>query len=86
LRYTSPDNQQWLPAFSLGSLSAGYALVLPRSAEKRELHSIRETLTLQLGVQNIFNTDYQVIAWRPMPGRNYTVTLTWNFHDPYHLY
>lgn len=86
VRYTTPDNLQWLPAYHLLSASAGYDLKLPRSKEKREAHSICETLTIQLGVQNLLNADYQVIAWRPMPGRNYTLTLTWNFHDPYHKY
>jgi len=31
--------------------------------------------TFQFGVYNIFNTSYQVILARPMPGRYYMVNL-----------
>jgi vitamin B12 transporter len=33
-------------------------------------------LSLQGRVMNIFNKAYQVVAWYPMPGRNYTGTLS----------
>jgi iron complex outermembrane receptor protein len=36
---------------------------------------------LQLGfdVLNVFNENYQSVSMRPMPGRNYTINLTFNF-------
>ena len=36
---------------------------------------------LQLGfdVLNVFNENYQSVSTRPMPGRNYTINLTFNF-------
>lgn len=59
-RYTATDHSTSLPAFSLGDLRLG---------SNRSLGVHR--LELYGGVRNLWNADYQAIAWRPMPGRNY---------------
>jgi iron complex outermembrane receptor protein len=32
-------------------------------------------------IKNILNQNYQSIAWRPMPGRNYLITVTFKFNS-----
>ncbi|RZW14797.1 MAG: TonB-dependent receptor [Desulfobulbaceae bacterium] len=34
---------------------------------------------LSIDIKNLFNTDFQVIEDRPMPGRHYRFTLRFNF-------
>jgi iron complex outermembrane receptor protein len=67
-RYTSSDNLSSLPAFHVSWISASYRLPIQKHA-------------LQLGgaIDNLFNQQYQAIAWRPMPGRAFRVTLSYTF-------
>lgn len=65
LRYTSSDNEDYLPGFWLSNAAASYDLTI----KKLEL-------TLALQVNNIRNTSYQTIPWMPMPGRNYLLNLS----------
>jgi len=59
IRYTSTDHTTSLPAFSLGDLRVGSQVRL--GPHQLEFYG---------GIRNLWNTDYQAIAWRPMPGRN----------------
>jgi iron complex outermembrane receptor protein len=68
LRYTTADNSQSLDPFIINDISVAY-----RAGKDR--HS----LLLALEITNIFNTSYQNIAWYPMPGRGYRITLKYNF-------
>jgi vitamin B12 transporter len=65
--FTSPDNYYSLDDFWVSNVGFDYYF------GKKKL--------LQLGfdVLNIFNKNYQSVAIRPMPGRNYTINLTFNF-------
>ncbi len=65
--FTSPDNYYSLDDFWVSNIGVDYYF------GKKKL--------LQLGfdVGNIFNKNYQSVAIRPMPGRNYTINLTFNF-------
>jgi vitamin B12 transporter len=67
-RFTASDNTAALPAFHVGWASASYRLPLKKHA-------------LQLGatIDNILNRQYQMIAWRPMPGRGWRVSLAYTF-------
>ena len=39
----------------------------------------KKFLQLDFDVLNVFNENYQSVSTRPMPGRNYTINLTFNF-------
>lgn len=66
-RYTLSDNTQFLPAFFLLSLQAGYKL---------KLESCSLGFFGRLG--NVTHADYQMILNRPMPGINFNVGI--NFY------
>lgn len=70
-RYTTSDNSSYMPAFSTVDLAFGKTL---------HFNTIEGTLLLK--VNNITDTDYQVVAWYPMPGRNYQLSLSIKFTDP----
>lgn len=63
-RYTSIDNTGYLPGNVLNGFSAG------------ALHSTDwGTLGLDVDIDNLFNTEYQNIAYFPLPGRSFTFRL-----------
>ena len=68
LRYTTTDNSDFLPFFNLHSLKI-----------QRAVQLLKHQLSISAQVNNLFDTDYQAIQWRPMPGRNYGITLNFNF-------
>ncbi len=70
IRYTASDNSSYMPAYDLSNLIFG-----------KNFHLKRFILSLQLQINNLFDLDYQSIATRPMPGRNYALTLKCNFTD-----
>jgi iron complex outermembrane receptor protein len=63
-RYVSWDNKYYLPQYFLHQLGVSYLLNLKSLSVKTNFL-----------VRNISNTQYQVIALRPMPGRNYEISL-----------
>jgi hypothetical protein len=66
-RYTSVDNSKFLPSYLLSNLTAGSVL------------SVGEiTLDLSLSINNIFNSEYQSVAYYPMPGRSFFLKLKFN--------
>lgn len=67
-RYTGTDNETYMPGYNLSNIFVG-----------KNIHLKKFTLSLQLEMNNIFDLDYQSIANRPMPGRNYAVTLRGSF-------
>lgn len=68
VRYTSSDNNSELPAFQLSYVSFGYE-------HKFKRHSVAVNCT----IENLFNTEYQTVAWRPMPGRSFLINLNYQF-------
>ncbi|MCF8231288.1 MAG: TonB-dependent receptor plug domain-containing protein [Bacteroidales bacterium] len=69
-RYTTPENDAFMPAFSITDAGLGYHF--QQDDFKGEL---------SFKVNNLFDTDYQVMAWHPMPGRNYHFSLKINLFD-----
>lgn len=69
-RYTSTDNRAYLEPFTLGSAWATYTL---RPGK-------RCTLAFEAQGNNLFDSVYQTIAYRPMPLRNYRVGLRMYFN------
>ncbi|MHB1277577.1 MAG: TonB-dependent receptor, partial [Bacteroidia bacterium] len=67
-RYTSSDNLSFLRPYSTGDLELGCT------------HELKQhRLNASLGVQNIWNVYYESIEWRPMPGRYYQLSITYQF-------
>lgn len=63
-RFTDADNTRYLSPYTVTDLDVGIRLTL------------RKVLTdFRMGVGNIFNIDYQNIAYYPMPRRNYMASL-----------
>jgi iron complex outermembrane receptor protein len=70
-RYTSTDNHSKLPSFFLLNLSA----------EKQ--FSVKEmATTAYFRINNITQTEYQVIAWRAMPLQSFQVGFSMQFTQP----
>lgn len=65
LRFTSTDNSSWLNDYTIGNLGTGVGFTKKK---------IQSSVTLQYF--NLFNQAYVVLPERPMPGRNYTLTLS----------
>lgn len=56
-----------LPAYVLNNFSIGKAVSFQKFG-----------MELRFKINNVFNTEYQAIQWRPMPGRNYEIFITFN--------
>ncbi|HTX87645.1 MAG TPA: TonB-dependent receptor [Bacteroidales bacterium] len=67
-RYTDPSNETYMPAYDLSNIIFG-----------KNFHLKKFILSLQLQVNNLFDLDYQSIANRPMPGRNFALTVRCDF-------
>jgi iron complex outermembrane receptor protein len=68
-RYTTTDNAIYMPGYYLSNIILG-----------KNFHLKDFILSLQLKLNNLFNLDYQSIESRPMPGRNFALTLKFNFN------
>lgn len=67
-RYASRDNavDQALPLYSIGQLSLAY-------------RPSKIPFNVSLAVRNVWDVEYQTIAWRAMPGRHVNIRLKYNF-------
>ena len=65
--YTSSDNFYSLDDYFVSNAGVNYQF------------GKKKTFKLGLDILNIFNESYQNVSIRPMPGRNYTINLTFNF-------
>jgi vitamin B12 transporter len=64
-RFTSSDNTQWLMPYHLSSLKLNYNLPLKKMR-----------LVFFAACNNLLNSNYSVVAGRPMPLRNYEAGIT----------
>ncbi len=69
-RYISADNSDYLPGYLLCDLLAGIAM------EKKKMN-----IDLNFRISNLFNINYQAVAWHPMPGRSYAISLLLKFKN-----
>lgn len=67
-RFTSSDNSQWLPSYHAGDLGLTWK---PRVFQQQ--------MALNLSVENLWNTRYQIIDNRPMPLRYVRVGMFFSF-------
>jgi len=70
-RYTTTDNTQYLNPYHFSVLGAGYSFGVKRI-------KIETSFT----INNLFNSDYQVVLNRPMPLRNYQIHLIIKYRKP----
>jgi len=67
--YTTTDNSDSLPGYVVGNMGLDYHWALKTKVK----------FILGLKVNNIFNTNYQNVAYRPMPNRNFQLQLITKF-------
>jgi vitamin B12 transporter len=65
--FTTSDNSAGIPSFSVSTLGAQYHIECLKG------------LDIGVEVLNLFNEEYQNVAARPMPGRNYNMYLNFKF-------
>ncbi len=63
-RYLTADNSQYLQGYTLSDLKFGVLM-----------NSKNTSYDLSVIVDNLFNVSYQDIAWYPMPGRAYSLSI-----------
>ena len=70
MSYTTSDNLTSLPGYYLADIA---------------LHKKFKTRHIDIGlvarINNLFNKEYEVVAYRPMPGTNFNFSLTLNFNN-----
>jgi iron complex outermembrane receptor protein len=71
-RYITADNSDMLPRFTI--IDAGLG---------KKINLLMNQLTISFQVNNIFNTDYQVMSLRAMPRRNYGFSMKYMFNGNY---
>lgn len=69
--FTTSDNSDFLNPYHLFDLYTNVNM---------DLKKAKSALTIQARINNIFNTNYQVVASRPMPLRNYQLTISYTFN------
>ncbi|MCD4681661.1 MAG: TonB-dependent receptor plug domain-containing protein [Bacteroidales bacterium] len=69
LRYTTLDNNEFLPAYVLGNITL-----------RKDFKVSSHMLGLQFDINNIWNEDYQAVLYYPMPGRSYKITVNFLFN------
>lgn len=68
-RFVTSDHSSALDPYQLNHLQVGWSLYF-RQTE----------VGLGLQVNNLWNTNYQAVQWRPMPGRNYLFNLNFKIN------
>ena len=69
--FIASDNSDYLNPYHLIDSYAAFNFNVPKS---------KSTFSINARINNIFNTTYQVVASRPMPLRNYQLTVTYTFN------
>lgn len=67
--FTTTDNSASIADYAVSNIGAEYKIL-----EKKEYQ-----LSLALKVNNLYNKNYQTVAFRPNPGRNFLIQTTYNF-------
>ena len=67
--FTTTDESRSLKGYMVANLAANIRL----------LKTDKQQMTFSLQAKNIFNTNYQTIAFRPNPGRNFLIQTIYTF-------
>jgi vitamin B12 transporter len=68
-RYTGKDNLSYMNAYNLSNIILGKSFTMSKFV-----------LSLQLQINNLFDLALRSIASVPLPGRNYALTIRFNFN------
>jgi vitamin B12 transporter len=68
-RFTTADNSTWLKGYQCADLEIHYL----KNARKKKAWDCN------LALENIYNSPYELIATRPMPGRNVRLSVSYGF-------
>ena len=63
-RYLDSDNTSFLPGYWIADAGFGYTSTLNN-----------HTFEINLNIRNLLNKEYEVVAWQPMPGRNFSLSV-----------
>lgn len=69
--FITSDNSDYINPYHVFDSYAAFNFNMPKS---------KSTVSINARINNIFNTTYQVVASRPMPLRNYQLTLSYTFN------
>jgi outer membrane cobalamin receptor len=72
-RYLTADNSEYLPGYALNNLITGSRINVKGNIIDLNFHA-----------DNIFNVNYQTIAYYPLPGRSYSLNLIIQIHKQNH--
>jgi outer membrane cobalamin receptor len=67
-RFTKADNSDYLSCYFINNISAGIKFPLGKNS-----------FDINLKADNLFNVNYQTIAWYPMPGRSFLFSIIYQF-------
>ena len=67
-RYTDADNLQYLPGYTVTHLVTGFTM-------NKGVHSF----SMSFKAENIFGKRYEVVAYYPMPGRSFLLSVSYKF-------
>lgn len=67
-RFLTADNSQYLPQYSVSDLTLG-----------TNMNAGNVSFDLGFIIENLFNTSYQNIAYYPMPGRSFLLSIVFQF-------
>lgn len=66
--FTTADNTESLPGYDLGNLTI-----------EKEWNLKKHQLTTSLRIENIWNKDFETVAFYPMPGRSWQLNFNYHF-------
>ncbi len=69
-RYTTSDNNQFLPWYLLHNLTIG-----------KEFRMNKHAFNLQFDINNLWNENYQAIEYYPMPGRSFKISVNYKINS-----
>jgi vitamin B12 transporter len=70
-RFTTSDNSSWLDPYHLANMKLAYNFKMPVFSFLMAFH-----------INNLYGTNYFVIDQRPMPFRNYEISITLTYNKP----
>lgn len=70
-RFTASDNSSWLEPYNVANIKVSNTFYINHLG-----------VTAAFGINNVFNQNYFIVNQRPMPLRNYEVSITLNYHKP----
>ena len=69
-RFLTADNSQYLPPYTVSDINVGF-----------KINAGNACYEAGFTIENLFNASYQNIAWYPMPGRSYLLTLVFQLRN-----